>query len=55
VLLDGADLRRTLAEVDTNWNGILADRPADISALPLVGPVGGSPRVPTTLPAGDAP
>jgi putative chitobiose transport system substrate-binding protein len=55
VLLDGADLRRTLAEVDTSWNGILADRPADISALPLVGPVGGSPRAATTTPAGAAP
>jgi len=41
VLLDGADLRAMLADVDVQWNATLADRPADMSAVPIASPVAG--------------
>ena len=39
VLLDGADLRLMLAEVQEQWNATLADRPAEMSAVPIASPV----------------
>ena len=39
VLLDGADLRAMLAEVHGQWNTTLADRPAEMSAVPIASPV----------------